>query len=116
MMDNALEYKGYHGSVEYSASDKCLHGKVLGIRALVTYEGIDAVSIEAAFRASVDDYLALCEEGSLTPEREYSGLFQVRVPSETHRDLVLRAEASGKKLNAIVGEALERYLKNAAAL
>jgi predicted HicB family RNase H-like nuclease len=115
-MDNALEYKGYHGNVEYSASDKCLHGKILGIRALVTYEGADANSIETAFRAGVDDYLALCEEESIVPEREYSGLFQVRVPPETHRDLALRAEASGKKLNTIVGEALDRYLKSAAAL
>jgi predicted HicB family RNase H-like nuclease len=115
-MDNTLEYRGYHGSVEYSTPDRCLHGRILGIRALVTYEGVDTDSIEAAFRASVDDYLALCEAEGITPEKEYSGLFQVRVPPQTHRNLALKAEASGKKLNTVVGEALDRYLENAAAL
>ena len=58
---NMLEYKGYHGSVVYSALDRCFFGKVLGIRALVTYEGTDVESIEREFHASVDEYLDLCE-------------------------------------------------------
>ena len=110
MSNNMLEYAGYHGSVEYSTSDHCFYGKVLGIRALVTYEGTDADSIENEFRASVDEYLALCEQKGITPEREYSGVFQVRVSPETHKELVQAAEASGRKLNTVVAEALERYI------
>ena len=109
MSDNAMEYKGYHGSVEYSASDHCFYGKVLGIRALVTYEGSDAATIEQEFTASVDEYLALCELEGITPEKEYSGLFQVRVSPEVHRKLAIKAEASGKKLNTVASEALEQY-------
>ena len=110
MSDNTLEYAGYRGSVEYSASDHCFYGKVLGIRALVTYEGADANSIEHEFRVSVDEYLALCEQEGIAPEREYSGVFQVRVSPKTHRELVQTAEASGRKLNTVVAEALERYI------
>jgi len=110
MKDNVLEYKGYFGSVEYSAPDRCFYGKMLGVRALVTYEGTDADSIEKEFRASVDEYLALCEQEGITPEKTYSGLFQVRVSPETHRELAAKADASGKKLNTVVAEALESYL------
>ena len=53
-MDNILEYKGYHGIVNYSAPDKCLHGKILGIQSLVTFEGESTESIETAFQESVD--------------------------------------------------------------
>ena len=34
---NVMEYKGYSGTVEYSAEDNVLYGKVTGIRSLVSY-------------------------------------------------------------------------------
>lgn len=46
-----MEYKGYIGPVEFFEKDKMLYGKVMRIRALISYEGASAV----------DDYLALCE-------------------------------------------------------
>ena len=106
---NVLEYKGYRGSVEYSPADRCFFGKVYGIRALVTYEGNDVESIEREFRASVDEYLELCNKEGIVPEKEYSGVFQVRISPEAHRDLAAKAEIEGKKLNTIVAEALESY-------
>ena len=109
MTYNILEYKGYRGGVEYSAADRCFFGKVYGIRALITYEGTDVDSIEQEFRASVDEYLELCEQEGIAPEKEYTGVFQVRVSPETHRELTAKAEAAGKKLNTIVAEALESY-------
>ena len=38
-MNNVMTYKGYTGSVEFSESDAMLFGKVLGVRALISYEG-----------------------------------------------------------------------------
>jgi predicted HicB family RNase H-like nuclease len=110
MMENTLTYKGYHGSVEYSAPDRVFHGKVIGIRSLISYEGADVDSLEQDFREAVEDYLELCERRGFTPEKEYSGLFQVRVSPEVHKQLAIKAESSGKKLNAIVSEALARFL------
>jgi predicted HicB family RNase H-like nuclease len=60
-MSAMLEHKGYFGSVEYSAEDGVLHGRLEFIRDLVTYEGKDAKEIRAAFQEAVDDYLELCE-------------------------------------------------------
>ena len=61
-MSAMLEYKGYFGSVEFSAEDGVLHGRLEFIRDLVTYEGKDAKGIRAAFQEAVDDYLELCED------------------------------------------------------
>jgi len=38
-MSNALEYKGYYGTVEYSDTDKVLFGKVIGVNSLISFEG-----------------------------------------------------------------------------
>ncbi len=57
-MSNELEYKGYTGSVEFSEADGIFYGKVVGIRALVSYEGHTRQELTEDFHAAVDDYLS----------------------------------------------------------
>ena len=68
-MNNFLEYKGYYGSVEYSREDELLHGKLVGIRGLVSYDGICLGSLKSCFMEAVDDYLEMCESEGLEPEK-----------------------------------------------
>jgi len=109
-MSAPLFYKGYFGTVQYSAPDRVFHGKLDGIGALVTYEGTDVESLEEAFRESVDDYLDLCKQEGLEIEKPYKGAFNVRVPSELHRDLVMYAKQKDITLNAAAREAFELLL------
>jgi predicted HicB family RNase H-like nuclease len=37
-MSNTMEYKGYTGSVEYSAEDRLLYGRLVGIRDRVIFD------------------------------------------------------------------------------
>ena len=57
-MNNTMEYKGYVGSVEFSEEDGLFYGKVMGIRALISYEGSTAAELVNDFHGAVDDYLA----------------------------------------------------------
>lgn len=59
-MNNTMEYKGYVGSVEFSEEDALFFGKVLGVRALISYEGENAHDLVEDFHSAVDDYLELC--------------------------------------------------------
>lgn len=59
-MSSTMEYKGYVGSVEFSEEDGIFFGKVMGLRALLSYEGSTASELVADFHRAVDDYLALC--------------------------------------------------------
>lgn len=105
-MSNTLEYKGYSGSAEYSADDEVFHGKLLGIRDLVSYESDTAKGLKAVFEEAVDDYLTASEK----PEMPFRGVFNVRTTSDLHRRAALYAEQNGKKLNAVVNEALDSFL------
>jgi predicted HicB family RNase H-like nuclease len=60
-MNNMMEYKGYVGSVEFSEEDGLFHRKVMGIRALISYEGTTAHELINDFHGAVEDYLTLCE-------------------------------------------------------
>ena len=52
-MNNTMQYKGYVGSVEFSEADGLFFGKVLGIRALISYEGTNAAELVADFHGAV---------------------------------------------------------------
>jgi len=64
-----LEYKGYLGSVEYSAEDNLLCGNVLGIRALIMYHSDTLQGLIDDFQDAVDHYLSFCEESGKEPQK-----------------------------------------------
>lgn len=97
-----MEYKGYIGKVEFDPDAMMLHGEVVGIRDVVTFQGRSVGEVQKAFRESVDDYLAFCKERGEEPNKPCSGQFVVRVDSDLHRKAAMLAEASGKSLNAWV--------------
>jgi predicted HicB family RNase H-like nuclease len=109
-MSQTMEYKGYSGSVLYSAADKLLHGRVVGIRDAITYEGTNVRSLEKNFKAAVDEYLRFCKEEKKTPDTPFRGSFNVRLGHELHKRAALYAEEHDRKLNSVVHEALEQFL------
>ena len=70
-MDLTETYRGYTGSIKYSEEDQVFFGKVLGLRSLISYEGDTVDELLVNFREAVDDYLAVCEEVGISPERAY---------------------------------------------
>lgn len=109
-MSDVLSYKNYNGTVEYSKEDKCLFGKVIGIKSLLSYEGSSVEELEDDFKSVIDEYLQDCEERGVVPEQPYKGSFNVRISPELHRTLAIYAMENGKSLNAAVEEALEKYV------
>lgn len=114
-MSNALDYKGYIGSIEFSEADGLFFGKVQGIRPLLSYEGTNAQELLHDFHAVVDDYLALSEAEGTTPERAYKGSFNVRVSPELHKESVCYAMAHHTTLNNVVETALRQFILGAKA-
>lgn len=99
-----MEYKGYLGTVEYSAEDHCLYGQLAFIRDLVNYEADNVSQLEAEFQHAVDHYLASCYALGREPNAPLKGSFNVRTTPEIHRQAVLAA--GDKSLNAFVTEAI----------
>lgn len=111
-MKNYLEYKGYTGTVEFSAEDNCLFGKIIGINDLINYEAQDVLELKASFEESVDDYLDSCKELGKQPNKTFNGVFNVRTTKETHQSLVLLAARKNMKLNELASKALSYLVKN----
>ena len=108
--DNLLHYRGFSTKPEYSPDDKVFYGTILGIDDLVDFYTDDAKKIEDEFHKAVDDYLAFCEEIGKEPQKEYSGMFNVRISPELHKKISIAAKARGVTLNKAVEQAISRYV------
>ena len=107
-MANTIEYKGYIGSIEYSAEDKCFFGKVEMIDDLVTFEAITADELESNFHNAVDEYIQTCKLLNREPQKVYKGVFNIRIEPELHKKVYQEALKAGMSLNAYVQKVLKK--------
>jgi predicted HicB family RNase H-like nuclease len=105
---NAMTYKGYATSVEYSAEDGCLVGHILGVKDIVGFHGDSVSEMKEAFEEAVDDYLEACAKIGKEPNKPYSGNLTLRLGPELHAKLAIQAKIEGKSLNALVTDTLAR--------
>lgn len=111
MSDNAMKYKGYIGTVEYSDEDGCFIGRINGINDIITFEGESVGELRADFENAVEHYLAVCRKMGKAPEKQCSGKLLLRIPAELHYRLTVLAEASGDSVNSLVVGAVEAACK-----
>lgn len=104
-------YKGYSGSIEFDDEDMVFHGRVLGLRDIVTFEAQSAEELVKAFHGSVDDYLAFCKERGLEPQKPYSGKLALRTTPQIHALLSKAATNDGKSINQWISDTLEKVAR-----
>lgn len=107
-----MEYKGYIGNVSYDSESRIFHGEVLNTRDVITFQGRSVEEIEKAFKDSINDYIQWCREEGVTPEKPYSGKFNLRISPELHRKIAIAANKNKISLNKFVEKALMDELLN----
>ncbi|MDB4637969.1 MAG: type II toxin-antitoxin system HicB family antitoxin [Planctomycetaceae bacterium] len=109
-----MRYKSYTARYELDEEAGLFHGRVLGIRDVVTFQGESVGELIQAFHDSVDDYLAFCAERGEEPQKPFSGNFMLRIPPELHRAASMEAEISDCSLNQWVADVIESRVKQIA--
>jgi len=110
-MNKILSHKEYKGSIEVSVEDGCLHGKILFIEDMITYEGRSVEELKNAFIEAVERYLSYCDASGRPANKPYSGTFNVRIGQELHRKAAQEAFRRGMKLNDFVGQCIKSGLE-----
>lgn len=109
-MSDLLNYKGYQGTIEYSEEDNCLHGRVLHINSVLSYGGDTVAEVKAMFQQTVDEYLDMCAEKGLSPEKPYKGSLNVRLGADLHRLAALTAAREHTSLNDLIVRAVKKQI------
>jgi predicted HicB family RNase H-like nuclease len=103
-----ISHRGYIAKIKFDEDDQVLHGRILGIRDVVTFEADSVEGAIAAFEESVDEYLAYCKERNKEPEKPFSGKFNLRIDPDLHRGISLLAAANDISMNTWAIEAIQK--------
>ncbi|MCF6212044.1 MAG: type II toxin-antitoxin system HicB family antitoxin [Gammaproteobacteria bacterium] len=105
---NIMEVDGYKAKIEYDPELDQFRGEILGINGSADFYGKSPASLRKEFRNSLKVYLEVCKEKDISPTKEYSGKFNLRIPPNLHSEIAALATASGKSINQWVSETLKR--------
>lgn len=104
---NTLTHKGYTARIEFDERDNIFVGRILGLRAMISFHGETVAELREAFACAIEDFLADCKEQGLKPEKPASGKLMLRVPPEVHGAALVAAQAAGKSLNQWATEVIQ---------
>jgi predicted HicB family RNase H-like nuclease len=110
-MKNTLNYKGFLGSVTFSAKDDILYGKIECIEDLILFEGGSVSEIKNAFKEAVEDYIDKCKQTNKPLKKSFKGSFNLRVTPDLHQKAAKLATMKGISLNQLVQKAIEHELE-----
>ncbi len=108
------ERNRYLKIVEWSEEDQCFVGSVPGWIGACNH-GDNEEEVYRELCQIVDEWVEIYEKDGMplpasTANKKYSGKFQLRLGSELHQVLAIRAMQNGDSLNAYCVKALEKAL------
>ena len=110
MNNNLLSYKGFYGSVNFSAADEVFYGKVEGVHDLVSFEGATVKELKQDFQKAVEDYILFCKKRGNPVQKSLMGSFNIRIKPDIHQRAAIVALQKNISLNQLVQQAIEREL------
>lgn len=105
---NIMELDGYKAKIEYDPELDQFRGEILGLNGSADFYGTNPINLRKEFKQSLKVFLEVCEEKGITPTKEFSGKFNLRIPPKLHGEIAIRATAEDKSINQWVSETLER--------
>ncbi len=109
-MNSMMEYGGYRAKVEFDDKDNIFVGTVLGLNDFLAFHGGSVDELRDSFKNCIDNYLDWCRESGKQPEKEFKGVFNVRIGTESHREAAVEAAREGITLNQFVSDAIDEKL------
>jgi predicted HicB family RNase H-like nuclease len=104
---NIMKLEGYKAKIEYDPELDQFRGEILGLNGSADFYGTNPTVLRKEFRNSLKIFLEVCEEKKISPRKEYSGKFNLRIPPRLHSEIAQKASAEDKSINQWVSEVLQ---------
>lgn len=105
---NTMEINGYRAIIVYDPEVEMFRGEFSDLNGGADFYAKDIETLKKEGAISLKVFLDLCAEDGVEPKKEYSGRFNVRVPSTLHADIASAAAADGKSLNQWISDTLDQ--------
>ncbi|UAA39837.1 type II toxin-antitoxin system HicB family antitoxin [Paraneptunicella aestuarii] len=111
-MINVMKIDGYDAVIQYDPEIDMFRGEFINLNGGADFYASDISGLHKEGKLSLDMFLKMCLEDGVSPQKQYSGKFNVRISPELHESLVLKAAASGKSINQLVVDSISNTIAN----
>lgn len=105
-----LQYKGYTAHVEYDDSIDEFVGTTVDMKDVLSFGGKTTDELKASFHIVVDEYLKMCADDGVAPEKPYQGNISLRIAPGLHKKVDIAATSHGVSINAFIESAIKSRL------
>lgn len=105
-MINVMNIDGYDAVINYDPEIEMFRGEFINLNGGADFYASDIEGLHTEGKLSLNMFLEMCKEDGVSPKKQYSGKFNVRITPELHESLVLKAAAAGKSINQVVVESI----------
>ncbi len=106
-MMNLMEINGYRAVIKYDPEIEMFRGEFNGLNGSADFYANNIEDLKKEGAISLKVFINACQKRNIEPRKEYSGKFNVRVPSNLHANITSAAIAEGKSLNRWVVDTLD---------
>jgi predicted HicB family RNase H-like nuclease len=108
MLSNVISYRGYHAEIKYDPSADAFHGRVLGMRDVISFYGRTPEELRHEMQAAIEGYLDWCETDGAKPEKSWTGKLTLRSDDDFRRRVLIAAAARGQSVSAWINQLADR--------
>jgi predicted HicB family RNase H-like nuclease len=108
MLSNVISHRGYHAEIRYDPSADAFHGRVLGMRDVISFYGRTPEELRREMEAAVEDYLEWCMADGVKPEKGWTGKLTLRSDADLRRRVMIAAAARGKSVTTWINDLADR--------
>lgn len=106
-MMNIMEIKGYKAIIQYDPVIDKFRGEFIGLTGGADFYASNIKDLHKEAEISLKVFFEICREEGVSPDKEYSGKFNLRVSPKLHAEVAAKAAAEGKSLNKCVADMLD---------
>ena len=111
-MMNIMEIDGYRAIIQYDRDLEMFRGEFVGLNGGADFYAKDIDGLRQEGEISLKVFLDMCAEDGVEPRKEYSGKFNLRIPTNLHAELAVKAASTGKSLNQWISDMLAHSVQS----
>jgi len=105
-----MKLEGYKAKISYDPEIDLFRGEILGLNGSADFYGKSPAELRKEFRKSLKVFLEVCREKDISPIKDYSGRFNLRIPPLLHSEIAALAASDNKSINQWVVDVLEKSI------
>lgn len=109
---NIMILNSYSAKIEYDPEIDLFRGEILGLNGGADFYGQNPEELRKEFKLSLETFLEVCREKGISPTKDFSGKFNLRLNKELHSKISVEAESEGKSINQWVVDILSNSIEH----